>query len=94
VAQVQAPVHPGRARQRAPRGDTAAAVPTPVPPLCRGRFTVWIVTRRGHMPAVADMANDVAQAIADELGGRVDLVAGESNGGAIALYLATRHPDC
>jgi hypothetical protein len=61
VPQVKAPVHPGRARQRAPRGDTAAAFPTPVPPDAAAGFTVWIVTRRRHMPAVADMANDVAR---------------------------------
>jgi pimeloyl-ACP methyl ester carboxylesterase len=49
-------------------------------------FTVWILTRRRHMPAghsAADMADDVAQAIAD-LGRRVDLVVGESYGGMIA----------
>ncbi len=59
-------------------------------------FTVWIVTRRRHMPAghtVADMADDYAEAIADGLGGRVDLVVGESYGGMVAQYLAALHPD-
>ena len=48
------------------------------------------------MPAdhdVTDMADDVAQAITDEFGGRVDLVVGESYGGMIAQCLAARHPD-
>ena len=45
----------------------------------------------GH--SVAQMADDVALAIADEVGGRVDLVVGESYGGMIAQYLAARHPD-
>jgi pimeloyl-ACP methyl ester carboxylesterase len=65
-------------------------------PYVAAGFTVWIVTRRRHMPAghsVADMADDVAQTIADDLGGRVDLVVGESYGGMIAQYLAARHPD-
>jgi pimeloyl-ACP methyl ester carboxylesterase len=59
-------------------------------------FTVWIVTRRRNMPAghsIADMADDYAQVITAEFGGRVDLVVGESYGGLIAQYLAARHPD-
>jgi pimeloyl-ACP methyl ester carboxylesterase len=65
-------------------------------PYAAAGFTVWIVTRRRNMPtghSVADMADDVAQAIAGDLGGRVDLVVGESYGGMIAQYLAARHPD-
>jgi pimeloyl-ACP methyl ester carboxylesterase len=65
-------------------------------PYVAAGFAVWVVTRRRRMPAghsVADMADDVAQAITDELGGRVDLVVGESYGGMIALYLAARHSD-
>ncbi len=59
-------------------------------------FAVWIVTRRRHMPAghgVADMADDYARVIADEFGGRVDLVVGESYGGMVAQYLAALHPE-
>jgi pimeloyl-ACP methyl ester carboxylesterase len=59
-------------------------------------FTVWLVTRRRHMPrhhSVADMADDLASMISDEFGGWVDLVVGESYGGMIALYLAARHAD-
>lgn len=59
-------------------------------------FTVWIVTRRRDMPAghgIADMADDYAQVIAEQLGGRVDLVVGESFGGMVAQYLAALHPE-
>lgn len=47
------------------------------------------------MPAdhdVTDMADDVAQAITDEFGGRVDLVVG-SLMAVIAQCRAARHPD-
>ena len=37
------------------------------------------------------MADDYAQLIAEEFGGRVDLVVGESYGGMIAQYLAAHH---
>ena len=65
-------------------------------PYVAAGYAVWIVTRRRHMPGghgIADMADDYAQVIADELGGRVDLVLGESLGGLVAQYLAARHPD-
>lgn len=58
-------------------------------------YQVWVVTRRRGMPpghSVADMADDFAGVISDHLGGRVDLVVGESFGGMIAQYLAARHP--
>lgn len=58
-------------------------------------FTVWLLTRRRGMPAghtVADMAEDLAQVISEEFGGRVDLVVGESYGGMIAQCLAAEHP--
>ena len=59
-------------------------------------YAVWIVTRRRNMPAShtsADMADDYAQLIAEEFGGRVDLVVAESFGGMIGQYLAARHPE-
>ena len=64
-------------------------------PYVAAGYRVWIVTRRRDMPAghgLADMANDYAQVIAEELGGRADLVVGESFGGMVAQYLAARHP--
>lgn len=64
-------------------------------PLVRAGYTVWNVTRRRHMPpghTVADMADDYARFIEDELGGHVDLVEGESFGGLVAQYLAANHP--
>ena len=59
-------------------------------------YAVWIVSRRRHMRAgytVSDMADDFAEVIRDELGGRVDVVYGLSYGGIIAQYLAAGHPD-
>ena len=47
-------------------------------------YAIWIVTRRRNMPAshtIADMADDYAQLIAEEFGGRVDLVVAESSAG-------------
>jgi pimeloyl-ACP methyl ester carboxylesterase len=58
-------------------------------------YAIWIVTRRRNMPAPhtsADMADDYAQLIDREFGGRVDLVVAESFGGMIGQYLAARHP--
>lgn len=59
-------------------------------------YAVWIVTRRRGMPpahTIADMADDYARLIAEEFGGRVDVVVAESFGGMIGQYLAARHAD-
>ena len=59
-------------------------------------YTVWAVARKQDMPkghTMADMAEDYAGLIADEFGGKVDLVVGVSYGGVIDFYLAARHPD-
>ena len=64
-------------------------------PYVKAGYAVWVVTRRRHMPAehtIADMADDYAQVIRQEFGGRADLVVGESYGGLIAQYLAACHP--
>ncbi len=64
-------------------------------PYAKAGYAVWIITRRRHMPAGhtnADMADDYAQVINQDFGGRVDLVVGESTGGLIAQYLAALHP--
>ncbi len=86
-------------------GGPGSEVPSPTairlmagsirPYLGRG-FTVWMVTRRRGMPAeytIEDMADDYAAVVADHLGGRVDVVLGESYGGQIAFFLAANHPD-
>lgn len=65
-------------------------------PYVEAGYAVWLVTRRRGMPVghtVADMATDYADAIVDGLGGRADLVVGESYGGMIAQHLAAAHPD-
>jgi pimeloyl-ACP methyl ester carboxylesterase len=46
---------------------------------------------KGH--TMADMADDYAGLVANEFGGKVDLVVGVSNGGMIGFDLAARHPD-
>ncbi len=79
-----------------PWGLRIATLPFVLRPFADAGFTCWLVDRKRGMPegySVADMAEDYATLIADELGGRVDLVLGEDYGGAIAYYLAARHPD-
>jgi pimeloyl-ACP methyl ester carboxylesterase len=65
-------------------------------PYVEAGYTVWHVTRCRGMPpghTVADMADDCARTVAEELGGRADLVVGESFGGMIAQHLAADHPE-
>lgn len=79
-----------------PTGALARLSASQFRPFLEAGFSVWSVTRTRHMPAghtVADMADDHAAAIAQELGGRVDVVVGLSYGGMIALHLAAQHPD-
>lgn len=86
---------PGGPGSEIPTGLMARAMIGQVLPFVRAGYTVWHVTRRRHMPAghtISDMADDYARFIEEELGGHVDLVVGESYGGAIAPYLAANHP--
>ncbi|MDJ0351585.1 alpha/beta fold hydrolase [Pseudarthrobacter sp. PH31-O2] len=79
-----------------PRGLLRQMLRRQFAPLFRAGYSVWIVTRRRGMPPehrVADMADDYARLIAEEFGGRVDIVVAESFGGMIAQYLAARHPE-
>lgn len=65
-------------------------------PIVDAGFTVWVLTRRRGMPVghtIAGMADDVAEAIAGEFDGQVEVVVGLSYGGLIAQYLAAEHPD-
>ena len=65
-------------------------------PFVEAGYAIWFVTRRRNMPTghtVADMADDYANVISEDLGGRVDLVVGVSYGGMIAQYLAALHGD-
>ncbi len=66
-------------------------------PFLAAGYTVWLLTRRRHMPAghsVADIADDYAGLIAEQFGGSVDVVVGESYGGMVAQLLAAAHPSC
>lgn len=88
---------PGGPGSSVPEGWMARMAQRWFDPFLDAGYAVWYVTRRRHQPrghTVVDMADDVAAMIVDELGGRVDLVVGESFGGMIALQLAARHRDC
>jgi pimeloyl-ACP methyl ester carboxylesterase len=87
---------PGGPGSTLPTGALARVLVRLHRPLVDAGLAVWIVTRRRNMPAghtVADMADDYAALIADEFGGRVDLVVGESCGGMVAQYLAAQHSE-
>ncbi|MFE5671516.1 alpha/beta fold hydrolase [Agromyces sp. NPDC056523] len=86
---------PGGPGSEIPTGGFARkGILAQVKPYAAAGYTVWHVCRRQDMPVghtVADMANDYAQFIRDELGGHVDVVVGESYGGLIAIHLAADH---
>lgn len=79
-----------------PRGRVGlAATRRMFAPYLAAGYRVTMATRRRHMPSgytFTDMADDHAQLITEVLGGRADLVVGESYGGMIAQYLAGLHP--
>lgn len=84
--------------------DPSHAEPTPVylrfmaktvTPFVEAGYTVHLVGLKRHLPStasVSDFADDYAQLIVDEFGGRVDLVVADSQGGVIGFALAARHP--
>lgn len=86
---------PGGPGSSVPRGLMRTLFRRQFRPYLDAGFAVWIVTRRRNMPAghtIADMADDYAAVIAEEFGGRVDVVVAESFGGMIGQYLAALHP--
>ena len=79
-----------------PIGLRVALLPWVLRPFAQAGYTCWLVNRKRDMPPgypLADMADDYAELIADELGGKVDLVLGEDFGGWIGFRLAARHPE-
>ncbi|HEU4545535.1 MAG TPA: alpha/beta hydrolase [Microlunatus sp.] len=87
---------PGGPGSTVPEGFWLRSTQRRFRPYLDAGYTVWILTRRRHMPAdhsVGDMADDCAALIGDEFADRVELVVGESYGGMIALLLGARHPD-
>ena len=87
---------PGGPGNAVPSGVFLSFVLGPYRPLVEDGYTAWMVARKRDMPrghTFADMADDYGQLIADEFGGKVDLVIGISTGGQIGFYLAARHPD-
>jgi pimeloyl-ACP methyl ester carboxylesterase len=86
---------PGGPGNAAPSGMSMRMFPL-FRPLVEDGYTAWYVARRRGMPkghAIADMADDYAGLVANEFGGKVDLVVGVSNGGMIGFDLAARHPE-
>lgn len=87
---------PGGPGSDVPGGAMAATFGSQLQGFVDAGYTVWLVTRKRHMPvghSVEDMAADYAGLIADQFGGSVDTVLGLSYGGMIVLYLAANHPD-
>ncbi len=87
---------PGGPGNAVPSGVFLSFVLGPYRPLVEDGYTAWMVARKRDMPrghSFADMADDYAHLIADEFGGKVDVVIGISTGGQIGFYLAARHPD-
>ncbi len=65
-------------------------------PFVQHGYTVWLVGLKPNLAdgcTVADMAEDYASLIAEDFGGKVDVVVGDSTGGMIGFYLAARHPN-
>jgi len=88
-------VIPGGPGNTTPKGMFLSRHLRVVRPLVEDGWTAWVVTRKQHMPqgySIADMADDYARLIADELGGKVEAAIGVSTGGMIGLHLAARHP--
>ena len=77
-------------------GFMAALEERQLRPYLEAGYAAWTTTRRRNMPvghSISDMADDQAQFIRTEMGGRADVVVGQSYGGLIALHLAADHPD-
>ena len=78
----------------APRGPYLALMRFMLRPFVAAGYSVWIAAQRPDIAVgytVADMAEDCAGVIAEEFGGKVDLVIGHSGAGMIGFCLAARH---
>ncbi len=87
---------PGGPGNTAPSGLDLQMMLRPLRPLIDAGYTIWYVARPQGMPqghSIADMADDYADFIASELGGKVDAALGISYGGIVGFCLAARHPD-
>lgn len=87
---------PGGPPSRTPKGLFGWWAGRSFAPYVERGYTVWYVTRRRGMPrghTLTDIAADHAGLIGEVLGGRVDVVVGESLGGLVAQHLAAQHPE-
>jgi pimeloyl-ACP methyl ester carboxylesterase len=87
---------PGGPGNVAPAGISLRMMLRPFRRFIDEGYTIWYVMRKQGMPqghSIADMADDYAEFIESELGGKVDVALGTSYGGIIGFYLAARHPD-
>ena len=65
-------------------------------PFVQEGYTVWLLSMKPNLPegcTIADMAEDYARLIVEELGGKADVVVGISGEGVIGFDLAAQHPD-
>ena len=86
---------PGGPGSSLPHGVWQRMAGRQLAPYVDAGFSAWMVTRRRGMPVghtVADIADDYATFIDEQLGGHADLVVGTSFGGMVALHLAANHP--
>lgn len=87
---------PGGPGSEVATGLMAALEARQLRPYLAAGYAAWSTTRRRNMPTghtVADMARDHAEFIRAEMGGRADVVVGQSYGGLVALHLAADHPE-
>lgn len=78
------------------RGPYLRMMTRAVRPFVEAGYTVYLVGHTPHLAtgaSLADTAEDYATLIGDELGGKVDLVVGDSGGGQIGFCLAAAHPE-
>lgn len=85
---------PGGPLSTVPHGVMARMRVRRFAPYVAAGYQVWLVTRRRGMSSgytMRDIADDHAGFVAEHLGGRADVVVGESLGGLIAQQLAADH---
>lgn len=88
-------VIPGGPGSEIPSGAVARLMESGLRKYLDAGYSVWTATRPRGMPSghsAADMADDYARLIGEEMGGSVDVVLGQSFGGMISICLAAHHP--
>lgn len=89
-------VLPGGPGSEIPSGTIARVIERGVKQYLDAGYTVWTATRPRNMPlgySAADMADEYARFIREEIGQPVDVVLGQSFGGMLSIHLAADHPE-